>query len=172
MLIYSSRSSFLLLFYQAAARDRNVLLAEPPGTATAAQDGYSCDITQQCRHPPAWAAQRQGRHKRRAAWGASSAPTVTPGPADIPPQHGSHTQAVGAAPHCLSSPSLVGTLQPLPAKVSPPSSQEPLASDPQICFPSSQLHSPAHGHSERGRQLPTSTESARPSPACLQAQGG
>lgn len=45
MLIHSSRSSFLLLFYQAAARDRNMLLAEPLGSVTAAQDGYSCGIT-------------------------------------------------------------------------------------------------------------------------------
>lgn len=50
MLIHSSRSSFLLLFYQAAARDRNVLLAEPSGSATAPQDGYSCGVTRQCQH--------------------------------------------------------------------------------------------------------------------------
>lgn len=172
MLIHPSMSSFLLLFYEAAARARSMLSAEPPGSATAPQDRYSCGVTQQCRHPPAWAAQSQRRHKSQAAWGASSAPAMTPGRAGIPPQHGSHAQPRGPASHCPSSLSPAGNLQSLPAKVSPPSSQEPPASDPRICFPSSQPRSSAHGRSEEGRQLPAGAESPRLSPACLQHKRG
>lgn len=54
MLIRSSRSSFLLLFYQAAARERNMLLAEPPGSAIAPRMGTAA-LSLAIWHKP-WAA--------------------------------------------------------------------------------------------------------------------
>lgn len=81
MPIHSSRSSFLLLFYQAAARDRDRLWAEPRALPWLPGVGCSCGITQQRQHPPAWPEQRQRRRRRWGVWGASSVPTVSPVPA-------------------------------------------------------------------------------------------